>query len=102
MVAAKQRDEGYAVFRDREHRRLLGLGVELRCEKADQDPGGANPDDGTAVLKQLLQQRRRAVEGCAFGDPAGAAEQFRFRIAFVYAARDRQSRSGEHDDGGRS
>ena len=56
-VPSEERDHERPVLGDRDDRRLGALVVEGRRDRAHQDPGRADPDDGAAVLEQGAEMR---------------------------------------------
>ena len=62
-MAAQQRHDAPPVVRDREHRRLGALVREMGTEQADEDPGGADADDGRAGPEQGGQMGSEPLVG---------------------------------------
>ncbi len=100
-MAAEQRHRDRAVFGHRHHRRLGVLVAEQRRHGADEDAGGAEPDDRRAGGEERGDRRRGAVEEMIGRDAAaGRRVKARARQQPAQPPRQRQRARPQHQDGG--
>ncbi|MFO1056779.1 MAG: hypothetical protein U1E53_07395 [Dongiaceae bacterium] len=100
-MAAEQRHRGAAVLGDGDHRRLAPLVGQQRRQRADQDAGGAQPDDRLAGGEQRAQMRRDLVEAHrGVGDPRRVAVQHGPGHGLQDALGGRPAALAEQQDGG--
>ena len=102
-MAAEQRHDARPVLGDGENRRLGALVLDHGGQRADQDAGGADADDGRAGLIERANMVQRLGEGhVEAGHPVGEPVQRGTRQSGRDAARDRLRRRRQDEDCGGS